>query len=190
MNRFSLDARRSVPIRSDRSMSPIRWALALLLGAVLAAVPLGASAATASVSLARTDIALIGAPESVALGDLDGRNGKDIAVALPASGSVGVMLNIGDGTFAPMQTYTGGPVCAGLAVDITLGDVTGPAPANRLLPDGKLDAYVACTPYVVRLTGDGTGALRNPEAINLGIPQYLGSGTADMLALMRRPDGN
>ena len=42
-----------------------------------------------------------------------------------------------------------------LAVDITLGDVTTPAPGNRLLPDGKLDAYVACTPYVVRLTGDG-----------------------------------
>jgi hypothetical protein len=49
---------------------------------------------------------------------------------------------------------------------------------------------VACTPYVVRLTGDGTGALTNPEAIDLGVAQYLGSGTLDMLALMRRPDGN
>ena len=75
-------------------------------------------------------------------------------------------------------------------MDITLGDVTQPAPGNRLLPDGKLDAYVACTPYVVRLTGDGTGALNNPEAINLGLQQYLGSATLDMLALMRRPDGN
>ena len=111
-------------------------------------------------------------------------------VALWSPGSVGVMLNNGDGTFAPMQPYTAGPQCAGLAVDITLGDVTQPAPGNRLLPDGKLDAYVACTPYVVRLTGDGAGALGNPEPINLGVQQYLGAATLDMLTLMRRPDGN
>ena len=40
------------------------------------------------------------------------------------------------------------------------------------------------------MTGDGTGALANPEPINLGLQQYLGSDTLDMLALMRRPDGN
>ena len=57
-------------------------------------------------------------------------------------------------------------------------------------PDGKLDAYVACTPYVVRLTGDGAGALGNPQAFNVGLPPYLGSATIDFLALVRRPDGN
>jgi hypothetical protein len=88
---------------------PIRGTLALLLGAALCAIPLGASAASASVSLVRTDIALAAAPESVAIGDLDGRNGKDIVVALPASGDVGVLLDNGDGTFAPMQTNTAGP---------------------------------------------------------------------------------
>jgi hypothetical protein len=96
------------------------------------------------------------------------------------------MLNNGDGTFATMQPYAGGTECAGVAVDITLGDVTTPAPGNRLLPDGKLDAYIACTPYVVRLTGDGAGALTNPEPFNLGVAQYLGSQTLDMLTLMRR----
>jgi hemolysin type calcium-binding protein/VCBS repeat protein len=101
-----------------------------------------------------------------------------------------VLLNNGDGTFASMQPYTAGSSCAGLAVDITLGDVTQPAPGNRLQPDGKLDAYVACAPYVVRLTGDGAGALGNPEAINLGVQNYEGSATLDMLTLMRRPDGN
>ena len=45
-------------------------------------------------------------------------------------------------------------------------------------------------PHVVRLTGDGTGALGDPEAFNLGVQQYLGSDTLDLLALMRRPDGN
>jgi Ca2+-binding RTX toxin-like protein len=156
----------------------------VLLGAALGGAPAGAS-----VSFQRTDVALPGAPDSVALGDLDGRNGPDIAIALRALGSVGVMLNNGDGTFAAMQQHAAGATCAGSAVDITLGDVTQPT-GNRLLPDGKLDAYVACAPYVVRLTGDGNGTLGNPEAFNLGVQQYLGAGTLDMLALIRRPDGN
>jgi hypothetical protein len=42
----------------------------------------------------------------------------------------------------------------------------------------------------VRLTGNGMGALANPESFNLNIPQYLGAGTADMLALVRRPIDN
>ena len=60
----------------------------------------------------------------MAIGDLDGRGGKDIALAFPALGSVGVLLNRGDGTFGALQQYTAGPACAALAVDITLGDVT------------------------------------------------------------------
>ena len=155
---------------------------------MLVGVPRAVEAATDAVSFTRIDIAMPAAPDSVALGDLDGVHGKDIVVALPASGGVGVMLNNGDGTFAAMVPYAGGPQCAGLAVDITLGDVT--QPGSPLLPDGKLDAYIACTPYVVRLTGNGAGALTNPEPINLGLPQYLGPQTLDLLTLMRRPDGN
>jgi hypothetical protein len=100
-----------------------------------------------------------------------------------------VLLNVGDGTFAPMQTYNAGPACAGLAVDITFGDVTSPAPGTPDPGRPPRRLRVACAPYVVRLTGDGTGALTSPEAIYLGLP-YLGSGTLDLLALMRRPDGN
>jgi hypothetical protein len=152
--------------------------LALLLGAALGGVP----AAQGAVSFQRTDIPITG-PESVALGDLDGKNGKDIVVALSSTGSVGVMLNQGNGTFGAMKTYSAGPGCAGLAVDITLGYLT-PLPS-----DGRLDAYVACQPYVVRLRGDGTGALTNPERFNLGVADYTDQ-SGDMLALMRRPDGN
>jgi hypothetical protein len=111
--------------------------LALLLGAALGGVP----AAQGAVSFQRTDIPITG-PESVALGDLDGKNGKDIVVALSSTGSVGVMLNQGNGTFGAMKTYSAGPGCAGLAVDITLGYLT-PLPS-----DGRLDAYVACRPNV------------------------------------------
>ena len=156
----------------------------MLLGAALGAVP----AARAGVSLERRDIPLPTAPGSVAIGDLDGRNGKDIVVALPAAGGVGVLLNQGDGTFAAPQPYTAGPQCAGQAVEVELGDVTGPAGA--FVPDGKLDAYVTCSPYVVRLTGDGTGALGGATAFQLYLPPYLGAATIDFLALVRRPNGN
>ena len=63
-------------------------------------------------------------------------------------------------------------------------------PAGAFVPDGKLDVYVTCTPYVVRLTGDGTGALGSPLAFQLYLPPYLGSASIDFLALVRRPDGN
>ena len=76
MNRSSLAARVTCVICAVR---PIRWTLALLLAAALGTVSFGARAQNASVSLVRTDIALAAAPESVAIGDLDGRNGKDIA---------------------------------------------------------------------------------------------------------------
>ena len=59
-----------------------------------------------------------------------------------------------------MVSYPAGAECAGLAVDIELGDVT--SPAGKFVQDGKLDAYVTCTPYVVRLTGDGAGGLGSP----------------------------
>ena len=110
----------------------------MLLGAALG----GVSAAQGAVSFQRTDIP-IAAPASVTIGDLDGKNGKDIVVALSAPGSVGVLLNKGNGTFAAMKTSSAGPGCAGNLLDVTLGYLT-PLPS-----DGKLDAYVACRPNVV-----------------------------------------
>jgi hypothetical protein len=156
----------------------------VLVGASLVGVP----AAHADVGFNRIDVAVPAAPDSVALGDFDGVRGKDIAVALVGPGSVGVMLNNGDGTFGALKQYTAGPGCAGNVIDITLGDVTGPA--GPFVPDGKLDVYVACTPNVVRLAGDGTGALGAPQAFNLGVVPNLGPGTGDVLALMRRPNDN
>jgi Ca2+-binding RTX toxin-like protein len=139
-------------------------------------VPVGAAAARAEVNFSRTDIPLAGA-DSVAIGDLDGVRGPDLAIAMSQTGSVGVMLNNGDGTLGALTPYSAGPPCAGLAVDVTLGDVVLP-------PDGKLDAYVACSPYVVRLTGDGAGGFNSPTPFNLGVAPY--NGTTDMLALVRR----
>jgi hypothetical protein len=156
----------------------------VLVGATLGGVP----AAGAEVNFAREDIPLPGPPHSVTLGDLDGVHGKDIVVALHQTGKIGVMLNHGDGTFGALQQYSAGPECVGQAVEIELADVT--SPAGFMVQDGKLDAYVACTPYVVRLMGDGTGALGSPTPFQLYLPPYLGSATIDFLTLVRRPDGN
>jgi hypothetical protein len=52
----------------------------VLLGAALGGAPAGAS-----VSLERTDVPVPGAPDSVALGDLDGAHGPDIAIAFPGA---------------------------------------------------------------------------------------------------------
>jgi Ca2+-binding RTX toxin-like protein len=100
---------------------------------VLVGAALGSAPASASVSFDRTDVPLPGAPDSVALGDLDGHDGADIAIAFPALGSVGVMLNQGDGTFGPLQQYTAGPHCAGTAVDADTLDLL--ALVHR--PDGS-----------------------------------------------------
>ncbi len=50
-------------------------------------------------------------PRSVAIGDLDGVNGPDLAVANGEFGSndVSVLLNQGDGTFAAPVAYDVGP---------------------------------------------------------------------------------
>ena len=97
-----------------------RWTLAVLLGAALGGAPAGAA-----VSFDRTDVALPGAPDSVALGDLDGVHGKDIVVAL-----AGARQRRRDAqprrrdVRARCSSTPPGRNAPGLAVDITLGDVT------------------------------------------------------------------
>jgi Ca2+-binding RTX toxin-like protein len=140
----------------------------------------GAPAAGAEINFQRVDIPMPVTPYSVTLADVDGRAGKDIVIALPALGSVGVMLNQGDGTFGALKTSTAGPDCAG-AIDVAVADV-------KLPPDGKPDVYVACPPYVVRLTGDGMGGFTNPEPFNLSLAPLTSN--PDLITLIRRPDGN
>ena len=147
----------------------------MLLGAALGGVP----AAGADGELPAHRHPAGAAPSPSRIGDLDGANGKDIAVALPSAGSVGVMLNHGDGTFARAEA-----VYRRAAVRGPRGGHHArrrdPAGAGQpLLPDGKLDAYVACTPYVVRLTGNGAGALQQPRGDqSRASQQYLGADDA------------
>jgi hypothetical protein len=62
-----------------------------------------------------------GAPRSVAIGDLDGINGPDLAVANLGSDDISVLLNQGNGTFAPPVTFSAGDG----PVSMAIADVDG-----------------------------------------------------------------
>ncbi len=60
-------------------------------------------------------------PFLLAIGDLDGVNGPDLAVANASSDNVSVLLNQGDGTFATAVAYTAGNG----PVSVAIGDLDG-----------------------------------------------------------------
>ncbi len=85
-------------------------------------------------------------PHGVAIADLDGKHGNDLAVANWGSNTVSVLLNQGNGTFASAVNYSVGTNPANLVI----ADFNG---------DGKLD--IATTDYgsntVSILPGNGDG---------------------------------
>lgn len=121
-------------------------------------------------------------PDSVALADLDGRNGLDIVVTLPNTAQLGVLLNDGTGHFTgPTRTtscaFPGGS-------DVELGDLIGPG--SSLVPDGKLDAFVACG-NVMALPGDGNGGFGPPVTLSMATTSsvIVGTGRLDVIELAR-----
>ncbi len=96
-------------------------------------------------------------PHSVAIGDLDGVNGPDLAVANRFSDDVSVLLNQGDGTFAAAVAYDAGDGPASVAIG-DLDGVNGPdlAVANRFSDDVSVLLNL-CTAQVCPwdLTADG-----------------------------------
>ena len=89
--------------------------------------------------------------QSVVLGDLNRDGSLDIAAANYPDGTVGVLLNKGDGTFAPAELFDTG---ASLSWSLAIGDVTG---------DLKPDLVVAnqSGSFSV-LTGNGDGTFQSP----------------------------
>lgn len=107
-------------------------------------------------------------PQSIAVGDMDGDDIPDLAVANYGFSSMSVLLGKGDGTFdAPVSYLTGGHQAQSIAV----GDVNG---------DGKSDIAVAnfcssgkhgtnCRHGSVSLfLGTGDGTFQTPMIINSG----------------------
>ena len=145
------------PIRSRLTHANVVVPSLLILTSLLSA-----SSANAAVGFNATTLTTGAIPTDVAVGDLDGRNGPDIVALLP-EGGLAVMLNNGNGTFAPAQVYpTGCPVS-----EVELGDLVTTGLQNAV--DGHLDAVFACvfsggdTQYLGRVAGDGSGGFGAPD---------------------------
>ncbi|MHC4966691.1 MAG: FG-GAP-like repeat-containing protein, partial [Planctomycetota bacterium] len=88
-----------------------------------------------------------GGARGVAIGDLDGANGPDLAVANVYGDNVSVLLNQGDGTFATGVPYPAGNYPRGVAI----GDLDG---ANG--PDLAVANYYSDDISLLLNQGDGT----------------------------------
>jgi hypothetical protein len=110
-------------------------------------------------------------PSSAAIGDLDGVNGPDLAVANPSSDAVSVLLNQGDGTFAAPEAYAAGYHPSSVAIG-DLDGVNGPDLAVAYQgPITGTEGYVS----VLLNQGDGTFAAAvayvtgyGPESVAIG----------------------
>ena len=119
-------------------------------------------------------------PIALAIGDLDGDGDLDLATANAESGTVSILLNTGNGTFANHVSYPVGGGDFSLPYSIVLGDVDG---------DGDLDFAVAnLKPFnvsVFRNNGDGTFGdeviypLVLPESVAFG--DLDGDGDLDLI---------
>ncbi len=104
------------------------------------------------------------------LGDLNGDGKPDLIVANCGStncfiGTVGVLINNGDGTFQPAHTYNSGGV---LALIAAVGDVNGDGNLDVVVDNGCLSPFPCSQPVVTVLLGNGDGTLAPAQAYNAG----------------------
>jgi hypothetical protein len=98
-------------------------------------------------------------PQDVAVGDFNGDQHPDLAVVNETDGTVSVLLNNGDGTFANAVTYPVGQSPLGVAV----GDFNGDG-----LPDLAVANYGDATVSVLLNSGNGAFATAVPYAAGSG----------------------
>jgi hypothetical protein len=114
-------------------------------------------------------------PRAVAIGDLDGIDGPDLVAVTFSSGNAWVLLNNGDGTFAPAVAYDGGRSLA-----VTIDDVDGKNGPDVITGNGSANAV-----SILPNNGDGTFG---PRAVygagtfgsSVAIGQLDGSGGLDL----------
>jgi hypothetical protein len=117
-------------------------------------------------------------PRSVAIGDLNGDGKPDLATAneLGSTGTASVLLNTGDGTFAPARDYATGAA----VYTVAIGDLND---------DRKLDLALADGRGVAVLLNSGDGNFPTPHhydtgsaAISVTLGDLNGDGKPDLAA--------
>lgn len=128
--------------------------------AATAVLGLTAPAARGAVAFERTDYTAGGTANSLAVGDIDGKDGPDIVAVRNDAGLLVRRLNDGTGHF----TTTGQSFTACQADQVELADVT--SNGTDYVRDGKLDAVLFCTDSgtLARMAGDGAGGFGAPHA--------------------------
>ncbi len=119
-----------------------------------------APAAHGAVAFERTDYPVGGTANSLAVGDLDGKDGPDIVAIRYDTGLLVRRLNDGTGHF----TTSGQSFTACQADQVELADVT--SNGTDYVRDGKLDAVLFCVDSgtMARMAGDGAGNFGPPHA--------------------------
>ena len=107
-------------------------------------------------------------PESIAIADVNGDGKPDLvaanvySTASPTSGSIGVLLGNGDGTFQPAISFNSGAVNA---VSVKVADVNGDGIPDLVVANQCSDSSCASGTVSV-LLGKGKGAFQ--PAVNYG----------------------
>jgi hypothetical protein len=127
--------------------------------AAMMVLALAAPAAHGAVAFERTDYSVGGTANSLAVGDIDGKDGPDIVAVRYDTGLLVRRLNDGSGHF----TTTGQSFTACQADQVELADVT--SDGTDYVRDGKLDAVLFCVDSgkLARMAGDGAGGFGAPH---------------------------
>jgi hypothetical protein len=116
-------------------------------------------------------------PESIAVADVNGDGKPDVVVANADSGTVGVLLGNGDGTFQPAVTYSSGGLISGF---LAVADVNGDGKPDIVVSSECISNGNCANGLVSVLLGNGDGTFQPAVSYNSGGTEATGVAVADV----------